>query len=73
MIAQRSSMATKQSSSDEERLDCFVAGRTTLASPVAPRNDEVFQTILNTASASTACATKPTVKASVRNTGTPIV
>jgi hypothetical protein len=35
--------------------------------------DRVFQTILKIASASTAWARKPTVKASVRNTGSPIV
>ncbi len=40
----------------------------------APRPGRVKrQTILKIASASTACARKPTVKASVRNTGKPSV
>ena len=34
---------------------------------------EFFQTTLKIASASTACARNPTVKASVRNTGSPSV
>ena len=57
------------SSCSEDRRPKAPSGRC-FASPGSAAND---QTILKIASASTACAKKPTVKASVRNTGRPIV
>lgn len=53
---------------------CRIPVRKTCALPNRNVSDRAVprQTILKIASASTACAKKPTVKASVRNTGTPM-